>query len=79
MSVSCFFFKQREFLIVGAGWWPNLAQMVDVQLREVGLIPRYAIMINRNLSANQIEKKLHRLKRNSCRGEFGFSHMFGVY
>ncbi|XP_068903394.1 retinal guanylyl cyclase 2 isoform X4 [Tenebrio molitor] len=49
------------------GWWPSLSQSIDVQLRNIGIIPRHFFMIGRNNSKRHIENKLRILKRIPCR------------
>ncbi|KAK9879677.1 hypothetical protein WA026_006738 [Henosepilachna vigintioctopunctata] len=48
------------------GWWPVLAQAIDVRLREIGVIPKHSFIIGRNISSRQIENKLRILKKHSC-------------
>ncbi|XP_063902841.1 retinal guanylyl cyclase 2 isoform X2 [Zophobas morio] len=49
------------------GWWPSLSQSIDIQLRDIGIIPRHFFMIGRNNSKRHIENKLRILKKIPCR------------
>ncbi|XP_044266465.1 retinal guanylyl cyclase 2 isoform X2 [Tribolium madens] len=61
--------KWKSVAIVASrdGWWPSLSQSIDIQLREIGIIPRHFFMIERNSSRRHLENKLRILKRISCR------------
>ncbi|XP_045470449.1 retinal guanylyl cyclase 2 isoform X2 [Harmonia axyridis] len=48
------------------GWWPVVAQSIDLSLREVGITPRHSLIIGGSATARQIENKLRVLKRHSC-------------
>ncbi|XP_044752438.1 retinal guanylyl cyclase 2-like [Coccinella septempunctata] len=60
--------KWKSVAIISSrkGWWPGLAQSIDLGLREIGITPRHSFIIGRNVSARKIENKLRILKRHSC-------------
>ncbi|KAK5647035.1 hypothetical protein RI129_005499 [Pyrocoelia pectoralis] len=61
--------KWRSIAIItsGMGWWPNLSQLLDVHLREVGIISRHFFIISETMSAHEIQHKIRILKKNPCR------------
>ncbi|XP_031345081.1 retinal guanylyl cyclase 2 isoform X2 [Photinus pyralis] len=61
--------KWRSIAIIssGMGWWPNLSQLLDVHLREIGIISRHYFIIPETMTAHEIQQKIRILKRNPCR------------
>lgn len=58
--------KSIAIITTDEGWWPSLAQTLDVELREVGITPRHSFMISKNATQKQIENKLRGLRKNPC-------------
>ncbi|KAK4880380.1 hypothetical protein RN001_008526 [Aquatica leii] len=66
-SVAHMKWKSVAIISSKVGWWPSLSQLVDVYLREVGIISRHFFMISETMSLYQIENKIKILKKNHCR------------
>ncbi|KAF5287948.1 hypothetical protein FQA39_LY15586 [Lamprigera yunnana] len=66
-SVAHMKWKSVAIISSKVGWWPNLSQLLDVHLRENGIVPRHFFMVSDKMSLRQIENKLKTLNRNHCR------------
>lgn len=54
--------------VVESGWWPTLSQTLDLELRELGIVPKHLFLFEANVSLQYIEMKLDILKQAPCRG-----------
>lgn len=61
--------KMMFFCFAGSGWWPSLAQMMDMQLREIEVVPRHFFIMPDDKVAAEIEEKLQVLRKYPCRGK----------
>ncbi|XP_057663758.1 retinal guanylyl cyclase 2 isoform X2 [Diorhabda carinulata] len=61
--------KWKSVAIISSnkGWWPSLSQSIDVQCRELGIIPRHFFNLDGSCTRKNLRKQLNVLKKNPCR------------
>ncbi|XP_060516642.1 retinal guanylyl cyclase 2 isoform X2 [Cylas formicarius] len=61
--------KWKSVAIISSvsGWWPSLSRNLDVELRELGIVPKYFFTFDKNSSRRHVENKLRILKTKPCR------------
>ncbi|KAF7287585.1 hypothetical protein GWI33_005943 [Rhynchophorus ferrugineus] len=59
--------KSVAIISITSGWWPSLSQNLELELRELGIIPKHSFVFEKNSSPRHIERKLSPLSENPCR------------
>ncbi|XP_050295320.1 retinal guanylyl cyclase 2 [Anthonomus grandis grandis] len=59
--------KSVAIITLASGWWPSLSQTLELELRDLGIIPKHLFLFDKGASQRYIERKLRVLKKWPCR------------
>ncbi|CAH1131699.1 unnamed protein product [Ceutorhynchus assimilis] len=59
--------KSVAIITTATGWWPSLSQSLELELRDLEIVPKHSFLFEKNAPQRHIEMKLQALKKRPCR------------